>query len=124
MPEQLRDATLVEAEIGQERVETQRPCRGHGVGMIGCQHSTMPEQLWGVAAVQVEVAREPATCLLDVGAGLIKGKREAIELRYNHFCPHPIIFFGRLQYRILCDARGPAQQEERTFLGPHLLNLN
>src|SRR5208282_5511462 len=92
--------------------------------MIESQRSTKSQEFRPTGPIEAEIAREPTARLLDVGAGLVKGQREAIELRHDLFGPRPIIFVGRLQYHILCDARSPAQYKERTFLGSHLLNLD
>jgi hypothetical protein len=48
--------------------------------MVGRQTPTPLQKVRGVPSVQIQVAREPTACLLDVGAGLVKGQREAIEL--------------------------------------------
>ncbi len=43
-----------------------------------------------MASAQIQIAREPTACLLDIGGSLVKGQRQTIELRNDPFGIHPI----------------------------------
>src|SRR5437667_9737255 len=63
-------------------LERQRPSCCYTLGIFGGCTSPF-EQLGGVSLVQVEIAGETTTRLLNIGSRLIQGKRKTAHLHYK-----------------------------------------
>src|ERR1700738_2792938 len=92
--------------------------------MIGCDHPTTSQEFWSIIPIQLEIARQSARGLFDIGSRLVESEGEPIELRRNFFGNRLISLRGGFQRCSLRDILRPAQYEESTFFNPHFSNLD
>ena len=53
--------------------------------MIGCDHPTTSQEFWSIIPIQLEIARQSARGLFDIGSRLVESEGKPIELRRNFF---------------------------------------
>src|SRR5690348_16243729 len=93
-------------------LKRERPSSSHRFGVIGMHFTTPVQQVLAAGAVEVEIALQATSCLLDICACLIKSKRESIQGFDNLLRQRPLSYL--VKWLIRHEQLGTTQQEEHS----------
>src|SRR3989442_35374 len=75
-------------------------------------------------AIEIEILRQPAACLVDIRTSLVKSKGQSIQCSNDLSCLYLALFHCLIKRCAWSNYFGTTQKKHHTFIQPQFFNFN